>query len=152
MERLGRYLLVEPMAAGGMAEVFRAVCLGGSGVARPVAVKRILPHLTRDPTVVAMLVEEARIALSLNHRNVVRVVDLGQEEGSYFIVMELIEGQPLSALMTRARSAASASRCNWDSTWCRNCWRRCATCTGSRMKRDNRSTSSTGTSVRRTSW
>jgi len=91
------------MAAGGMAEVFRAVCLGGSGVARPVAVKRILPHLTRDPTVVAMLVEEARIALSLNHRNVVRVVDLGQEEGSYFIVMELIEGQPLSALMTRAQ-------------------------------------------------
>lgn len=102
MERLGRYLLVEPIASGGMAEVFRAVAVGEAGFARPVAVKRILPHLTREPAVIAMLVEEARIASSLSHRNVVRVLDLGQENGTYFIVMEFIAGQPLSSILTRA--------------------------------------------------
>ena len=62
MERFGRYILLERIAHGGMAEVFRAATMGSEGFAKQVAIKRILPHLASEKAFVTMLVDEAKIA------------------------------------------------------------------------------------------
>ncbi|MEW5855691.1 MAG: serine/threonine-protein kinase, partial [Myxococcota bacterium] len=106
MEKFGRYVLLEKIASGGMAEVFRAAVLGSAGFAKPVAVKRILPHLTAEESVVKLLVEEAKIASTLHHRNVVRVMDLGEVQGQYFLAMEYVAGQSLHRMAVAAERAA----------------------------------------------
>ena len=73
----GKYLLVERLAQGGMAEVFRAVYQGAAGFEKQVAVKRILPVFDGTKDFVAMFVDEARIASSLTHVNIVQVSDFG---------------------------------------------------------------------------
>src|SRR6476469_3886232 len=99
----GKYLLVERLAQGGMAEVFRAVYSGAAGFEKHVAVKRILPVFDGAKDFVAMFVYEARIASSLTHVNIVQVSDFGEEAGSYYLAMELVDGVDLG----RLREAAS---------------------------------------------
>jgi len=99
----GKYLLVERLAQGGMAEVFRAVYQGGHGFEKQVAVKRILPVFDGAADFVAMFVDEARIASSLTHVNVVQVSDFGELDGTYYLAMELVDGVDLG----RLREAAS---------------------------------------------
>ncbi|HEY2748613.1 MAG TPA: serine/threonine-protein kinase [Polyangia bacterium] len=99
----GKYLLVERLAQGGMAEVFRAVYSGAAGFEREVAVKRILPVFDGARDFVAMFVDEARIASSLTHVNVVQVSDFGELDGTYYLAMELVDGVDLG----RLREAAS---------------------------------------------
>ncbi len=96
MERFGRYILLERIAHGGMAEVFRAATMGSEGFAKQVAIKRILPHLASEKAFVTMLVDEAKIAATLNHPNVLQVLDLGRESNTYFIAMEFVAGQSLN--------------------------------------------------------
>ncbi len=108
MERFGRYLLLERVACGGMAEVFRAATLGSPEFSNSVAIKMILPELAEDPASAAMLVEEARIAARLKHKNVVRLLDLGIKQGRHFIAMDFVAGQPAHNLIVatvRARQA-----------------------------------------------
>ncbi|MEC7521429.1 MAG: serine/threonine-protein kinase [Myxococcota bacterium] len=100
-ERFGRYELQERIGVGGMAEVFRAVQRGAAGFARPVAIKRILPHIASDPETVQMFVEEAKLAVQLHHPNIAQIFDLGQAEGQYFIAMEYVDGQSLEAVWDR---------------------------------------------------
>ncbi len=89
----GKYELLDLAGVGGMAEVFRAVTHGASGFQRPVAVKRILEHLSDNHEFVEMFVEEARVVSELMHPNVVQIHDFDQDEdGAYFLVMEWIEG------------------------------------------------------------
>ncbi|MEW5850384.1 MAG: serine/threonine-protein kinase [Myxococcota bacterium] len=102
MERFGRFVLLEHVAQGGMAEVFRAASFGSAGFAKPLAIKRILPHLAADPQFVRMLVDEAHIASALNHPNIVQVLDLGQENGSFFIAMEFVAGRSLNKVFEAA--------------------------------------------------
>lgn len=99
---LGPYTLVRRLAKGGMAELFVARKEGPDGFAREVAVKRILPHLSEDPKFEAMFREEARIVARLDHPNVVNVYDFGIDQGSSYLVMELVRGVDLLALMRRA--------------------------------------------------
>ncbi|HEX9103674.1 MAG TPA: serine/threonine-protein kinase, partial [Polyangia bacterium] len=99
----GKYLLVERLAQGGMAEVFRAVYQGAAGFEKQVAVKRILPVFDGTREFVAMFVDEARIASSLTHVNIVQVSDFGELDGSYYLAMELVDGVDLG----RLREAAS---------------------------------------------
>jgi len=99
----GKYLLVERLAQGGMAEVFRAVYQGAAGFEKQVAVKRILPVFDGTKDFVAMFVDEARIASSLTHVNIVQVSDFGELDGSYYLAMELVDGVDLG----RLREAAS---------------------------------------------
>jgi serine/threonine-protein kinase len=105
LERLGRYVLLEKIAEGGMAEVFRAATIGSAGFNKMLAIKRILPHLARDPDFGAMFIDEAKIAALLNHPNILQVLDLGAHKGQHFIVMEYIAGRPLNKLL-----AVSVSR------------------------------------------
>jgi eukaryotic-like serine/threonine-protein kinase len=96
---LGRYLLGEKLATGGMGEVFVAVQRGPEGVERPLAIKVLLPHLVEDAQVVKMFLAEARLCGRMNHPNIVHILDLGQDEDRYFIAMELIQGVSLSRLV-----------------------------------------------------
>jgi hypothetical protein len=94
----GKYVLVERLAQGGMAEVFRALFSGAAGFEKQVALKRILPVFDGAQDFVTMFVDEARIASSLTHVNIVQVFDFGQEDGSYYLAMELIDGVDLGRL------------------------------------------------------
>src|SRR5258707_6117774 len=103
----GKYLLVERLAQGGMAEVFRAIYQGAAGVEKTVALKRILPALAGvdggPGDFVTMFIDEARIAASLTHVNVAQVFDFGEVGGSYYLAMELVEGTDLGRLAEAAR-------------------------------------------------
>jgi serine/threonine protein kinase len=88
-----------------MAEIFLAQQTGEEGFSRLVIVKRILPDLAADPHFRNMLVDEAHIAMTLNHSNVVPVLDLGRSEGSTFLVMELVDGWDLAQVHDRGRDA-----------------------------------------------
>lgn len=98
-----RYRVQERIAVGGMAEVFKGVATSLRGFEKIVAIKRVLPHLTRNRTFVRMFLDEARLSLHLNHANVAQVFDVGHADDAYFIVMEFIEGLDLGELMDVAR-------------------------------------------------
>jgi serine/threonine protein kinase len=97
----GRYLLLERIEIGGMAEVFLARVREGEGAGSLVAVKRLLPTLAEDPELVAMFLDEARIAVQLDHPGVTRIADLGRHGPTYYIAMEYVPGKDLKALLER---------------------------------------------------
>ncbi len=101
-EQLGDYELVRHLATGGMAEIFIARQSDPTGSDRELAIKRILPHLAREERFISMFLDEARIAARLRHPNIVRIYELGEEAGEYFIAMEYIEGGDLADLLDRA--------------------------------------------------
>jgi serine/threonine protein kinase len=100
---LERYELVDRIAVGGMAEVFRAVAYGAHGFEKPLAIKRILPELAQDPEFEARFIDEAKLAVKLTHANVVQVFDFGRFAGTLFIAMEYVDGLDLSALLAAYR-------------------------------------------------
>ena len=104
-ERFGRYVLLERMGEGGMAEVFRAVVPGAEGFRREVVLKRILTSHARAPAFVEMFAQEARISALLHHPNIVQVFDFGQVDGSYFLAMELLDGWEVGAINKALRAA-----------------------------------------------
>ena len=97
----GRYLLLERIAAGGMAEVFKAKSYGVAGFEKLLVIKKILPHLSQNERFVTMFIKEAKIAVNLNHKNVVQVFDLGKVADDYYIAMEYVHGKDLREI-TRA--------------------------------------------------
>ena len=101
--RFGKYLLLERIAVGGMAEVFVAKAFGVEGFERLLAIKKILPTMGEDPEFNRMFVDEARIAVQLSHANIVQVLELGKHEESLYIAMEYISGRDLRQLMERFR-------------------------------------------------
>ncbi len=103
MENFGKYRLIERVAVGGMAEIYKAKTAGLSGFERVVAIKRLHNHLNQDQELAQMLVDEAKIAVQLNHPNIGQVFDLGQVNGQYFMVMEFIDGPDLHRVLRRLR-------------------------------------------------
>ncbi|HEY4393253.1 MAG TPA: protein kinase [Polyangia bacterium] len=94
--KFGQYELLELIAVGGMAEVFKGRVVAAEGFEKLVAIKRILPDLAEDERFVKMLLTEARIHSALSHRNIVQIHDLGiSEDGQYFIVLEFVDGYDL---------------------------------------------------------
>ena len=91
-ERIGRYTLLERIASGGMAEIFRASSEGSDGIEHVVAIKRILPENARNSEFMTMFLNEARIAATLRHPNVIQAFDFGSENGSYYLAMEYLHG------------------------------------------------------------
>ncbi|MEK6609162.1 MAG: serine/threonine-protein kinase [Myxococcota bacterium] len=87
-----KYRIIEKLGAGGMAEIYRAEVESISGFKKTVAIKRILPGLTKNEKFVTMFLDEARLCLRLNHANIVQVFDVGQAASTYFLVMELVDG------------------------------------------------------------
>jgi serine/threonine-protein kinase len=92
----GRYQLRRRIARGGMAEVFLA---HDRMLDRPVALKVLFPELSTDPNFVERFRREAQAAANLSHPNIVSIYDWGEEQGTYFIVMELVDGRPLSTML-----------------------------------------------------
>ena len=98
--KFGQYELLELIAVGGMAEVFKGRVVAAEGFEKLVAIKRILPDLAEDERFVKMLLTEARIHSALSHRNIVQIHDLGiSEDGHYFIVLEYVEGYDLRIII-----------------------------------------------------
>ncbi len=100
---LGRYALYGEIAAGGMATVHLARLLGPVGFARTVAIKRLHPHLAKDPEFVSMFLEEARLAARVRHPNVVATLDVVSDDGELFLVMEYEAGETLSRIVRNVR-------------------------------------------------
>lgn len=94
-----RYELLDRIAVGGMAEVFRAKAFGAHGFEKTLAIKRILPELAEDPEFEERFIAEAKLAVELSHANVVQVLDFGRFAGTLFIAMELVSGLDLAALL-----------------------------------------------------
>lgn len=94
-----RYQITERIDAGGMAEVFRGKISSLKGFEKEIAIKRILPSLTQDQRFVRMFLDEAKLSLFLNHANIVQVFDIGEADGTYFIVMEFIDGANLKGIL-----------------------------------------------------
>jgi eukaryotic-like serine/threonine-protein kinase len=104
---LGRYALFGEIAQGGMATVHLARQLGPVGFARTVAIKRLHPHLAKDPDFVAMFLEEARLAARVHHPNVVSTLDVVSDDGELFLVMEYVPGESLSRLVRKTRDTGN---------------------------------------------
>src|SRR5262245_60518077 len=100
-----RYHVVSKIAHGGMAVIFLAQQNGEQGFKKPVVLKRILPALARDAAFVRMLVDEAHIASTLNHSNLVQVLDLEKSNDQYFLVLEFVDGWSLEQIRRRAQKA-----------------------------------------------
>jgi serine/threonine protein kinase len=98
---LGRYQLVRHLAAGGMADVLLARATGIEGFERHVVIKRIHTEQARDARFVQMFLDEARLAASLHHQNIVHVHDIGQQAGEYFFAMEYLHGEDLRKVLMR---------------------------------------------------
>jgi len=97
-----RYRLVEKVDVGGMAEIYRAQAITVDGLEKTVAIKRILPSLASRPKFVKMFLDEARLSMMLNHANIVHVFDVGFAQGTYFMVMEFVDGPNLRWVFHRA--------------------------------------------------
>ncbi len=97
-----RYRLVRPLATGGMAELFLGMSRGAEGFEKPVAIKRILPHLAKDADIARMFLAEARLATHLHHQNIATVHDVGSGPEGLFLVMELVNGWDLGMLQRHA--------------------------------------------------
>ncbi|HXC17688.1 MAG TPA: protein kinase [Holophagaceae bacterium] len=102
-EEYGNYFLVEKIAVGGMAELFKAQQRGVQGFQKIVAIKRILPHLVDNEDFATMFIDEAKLAAQLTHPNIVQIFDLGKAASSYYIAMEYVNGRDLRTLLRKAK-------------------------------------------------
>jgi serine/threonine protein kinase len=94
-----RYELLDRIGVGGMAEIFRGKAVAAGGFEKPVAIKRILEHLSQDRRFVELLIAEAKVLSLLKHRNIVQIFDVGLgDDGKYFLVMEFVDGKDLGAV------------------------------------------------------
>jgi eukaryotic-like serine/threonine-protein kinase len=103
-QQLGRYHLLDRIACGGMAEVFRARTFDAEGRTHLVAIKRVLTHLIQDDEFIQMLVDEAKIAGLLVHQNIAQVYEFVHLGDNYFIAMEYVDGKDVRSILDRCRS------------------------------------------------
>ena len=101
LERVGKYIIEASIAAGGMAEIFKARTEGPGELEKVLAIKRLLPRYAANQSFVDMLVNEARLTVQLNHKNICQIFDLEQHEKTYFIAMEYVHGRDLTRLIQR---------------------------------------------------
>jgi eukaryotic-like serine/threonine-protein kinase len=105
-ERFGKYLLLEKLATGGMAEVFLARSSGTSGIAKFFAIKRILPQYAESPEFIEMFKDEAKIAINLNHSNIVSIHEFGMQNKQFFLVMDYVEGRNLRQILNKMKKTS----------------------------------------------
>ena len=99
----GKYLLLERIAVGGMAEVYMAKSFGIEGFEKILAIKRILPTMAEDSDFIEMFIDEAKIAGQLSHANICPIFELGKIGESHYIAMEYVWGKDLLQIMNRFR-------------------------------------------------
>jgi len=98
-DRFGQFQLIEKIATGGMAEVYKARMSGVDGFQKIVAIKKILPHMAASDDFMTMFSDEAKLAAQLNHPNIIHIYDLGKVDKSYYIAMEYVEGRDLRSIL-----------------------------------------------------
>jgi serine/threonine protein kinase/cytochrome c-type biogenesis protein CcmH/NrfG len=101
-QKFGKYQLLDKIATGGMAELFRAKLTGAEGFEKLIAIKKILPHLSGEGELVKAFIDEAKLAALLQHENIVQIYDFGSMEGEYFIAMEYLFGKDLRTITQKA--------------------------------------------------
>ena len=99
----GKYFLLEKIATGGMAEIYKAMYRAGGDFEKTLVIKRILPHLATDQEFVAMFRDEAKLTVRLNHANIVQVFDFSRQGDDHFLAMEYVQGQNLRQVMRRCQ-------------------------------------------------
>jgi TonB family protein len=102
--QFGQYSLLDRIAVGGMAEVWKARMRGVEGFQKTVAIKRILPYMTDNSEFVGMFIDEAKLAAQLSHPNIIHIYDLGKIGPDYYIAMEYVEGKDLRSLLNAGRN------------------------------------------------
>lgn len=102
IERVGRYVVFEPIASGGMATLHLGRLIGPAGFTKTVAVKRLHSYLAKDPTFVNMFLDEARVASRVQHANVAATLDITSEDGSLHLILEYVHGATLAELLRAA--------------------------------------------------
>ncbi len=105
-EHEGKYRTLVELGQGGTANVYLSVQRGPSGFNKLIVIKALKKNLSNDPEFRNMFLNEARLAARLNHRNIVQTNEVVEEDGVPFIVMEYLEGQPLSNVLIRGRNGA----------------------------------------------
>ncbi|MGE0762724.1 MAG: protein kinase [Bdellovibrionales bacterium] len=104
-EQFGKYLLLEKLATGGMAEVFLARASAASGISKFVAIKRILPQYAESPEFIDMFKDEAKIAVNLGHSNIVSIYDFGVQSNQFYLVMDYVEGRNLRQILNKVKKS-----------------------------------------------
>ncbi len=99
----GKYYLLDRIAVGGMAEVFKAKVMREEGFEKLFAIKRILPSIAEDDEFIKMFIDEAKIAVQLTHANIAQILDLGKVGDAYFIAMEYVHGKDLRSITDRMK-------------------------------------------------
>ncbi len=103
-EKLGKkYILLDIIGTGGMAEVYRGKLVGDNGFEKLIVIKKLLPHIAKNQEMVEHFTNEARLAALLQHENITCIYDYGELEESFFIVMEYLFGKDLSSIITRLK-------------------------------------------------
>ncbi|MBN2724298.1 MAG: serine/threonine protein kinase [Deltaproteobacteria bacterium] len=100
-QQFGKYILLDRVAIGGMAEIFRAKATGAAQFEKILAIKRIHPNMSDDKDFIKMFIDEAKISGQLAHQNIAQIFELGRIEGHHFIAMEYIWGKDLLAILTK---------------------------------------------------
>jgi serine/threonine protein kinase/Flp pilus assembly protein TadD len=100
-KQFGKYQLLDKIAVGGMAELFRAKLTGVQGFEKLIAIKKILSNLSEEENLVKSFIDEAKLAALLHHENIIQIHDFGSIDGEYFIAMEYLFGKDLRTV-TRA--------------------------------------------------
>jgi serine/threonine protein kinase/Tfp pilus assembly protein PilF len=101
--RFGKYILLDKIATGGMAQLFKAKIIGIEGFEKLIAIKQILPQFSKEKDLITSFIDEAKLAALLNHQNIVQIYDFGNIEDSYFISMEYLFGKDLRMMWTRLK-------------------------------------------------
>ncbi|OGP10211.1 MAG: hypothetical protein A2048_01635 [Deltaproteobacteria bacterium GWA2_45_12] len=99
----GKFFLIDRLAIGGMAEIYKAKTFGVDGFEKTLAIKKILHHYSADKEFISMLTDEAKLVVRLSHTNIVQIYDLGKIGDDYYISMEYIDGVNLREVSNRAK-------------------------------------------------
>jgi len=102
-KQLGKYIILDQLAVGGMAELFRAMITSVQGFEKLIAIKKILPHLASEEDLVNSFIDEAKLAALLHHQNIVQIYDFGRLEETYFIAMEYLLGKDCRIICRKAK-------------------------------------------------
>ena len=103
-QQFGDYHLLEKIATGGMAEVYRARAYGLAGFEKILVIKKVLPSLATDEEFIRLFIDEAKIAVHLHHVNIVQVFELDEVNGQYYMAQEYVHGLDLARLVSRAKN------------------------------------------------
>src|SRR3989338_3224141 len=97
-----KFILLDKIASGGMAEIFLAQTQGPGGFEKTVALKRILPQYCANEEFISMFIDEARTTSQLSHSNIVQIYEFGNEESHYYLSMEYVDGKNLRQILQRS--------------------------------------------------